>query len=144
MFADKGAIVRDFPEAGQQPELLARLPLALHASFFGPDLAQDLLAKVEAIRAETRKEAASEKPSACVGIASHEPLPPYALTPMSDTVHRAFIASTHIQDELEQSETRPLHVMAALLEDQSCKPAQVFRDAGITREKIAAFLKAEK
>lgn len=138
---DQGSIGRDFPEVRRYPEIVAELRSKRHTPFLEPDIAKDLLTTMEAIRTKTREQASREKPTVCVGIASSRPLPPYALVPISDTVHSALIASAGIQDGLGQAETLPLHVLAAIVEDQSCTTAQTFRDAGITREKIAAFLK---
>ncbi|HXH51138.1 MAG TPA: Clp protease N-terminal domain-containing protein [Terriglobia bacterium] len=73
-----------------------------------------------------------------------EPLPTSAEMPLSQASKNALSRANSLCDELQHSSIEPLHLLAAILENQKNKAAQVFRDAGITREKIIPFLKGEQ
>ena len=64
--------------------------------------------------------------------------------PMSAGVKVAFGAAARLRDELKHGEIEPLHLLAAILEDESSRGAQIFREAGITREKVIQFLREGK
>ena len=103
-----------------QPEIPPQNP------FLPPEIADELLARLEARRSQG------------------QPLPTSAEMPLSQASKNALFRADSLCDEMQHSSVEPLHLLAAILENQKNKAAQVFRDAGITREKIVTFLKGEQ
>jgi len=95
-------------------------------SFLPPDLASDLLARVQALCTRS------------------QPVPNDSDLPVSDSVQRIFTLAASLRDELEQTYVEPLHLLAAILEDESSRGTKVFREAGITRETVIQFLQDGK
>jgi ATP-dependent Clp protease ATP-binding subunit ClpA len=137
---DQGEAEEDVPEICRYPDLLTRLQAKSYTPFLSPDLARRLLAELAALQRDRGEERSMESRTRCVGIASPEllsqPPPPYALVPMSENTSRAFHAADKLRAELHHSELQPMHLLAALLEDDSSRGTEIFRQAGITREKI--------
>jgi Clp amino terminal domain, pathogenicity island component len=122
-------------DQGGFPEAVAEAPGAIAGAsadrqpnrpLLNPDLARDLRARVESLST------GFGPPNTKSG------------TPMSGAVKHAFTIADQIRQSLGQDEIAPGHLLAAVLEDQTSKAVQVFRSAGITREKIVTFLKGEQ
>ena len=90
--------------------------------FLSCELASELLKGLEPLRSRS------------------QPMGRVADIPMSAGVKLAFGAAARLHDELKHGEIEPLHLLAAILEDASSRGAQIFREAGITREKVIQFL----
>ena len=93
--------------------------------FLASEVADELLARLEALSARL------------------QPLPASAEMPLSQAAKNALSRAESLCDEMQDSVIEPLHLLAAILESQKNKAAQVFRDAGITSEKIITLLKRE-
>jgi len=94
-----------------------------HRSFLSPDLASDLLASLQALCTQ-----------------SH-PVPNQSDLPLSNGANGILRLANSLREELKQTSVEPLHFLAAILEDESSRGAQIFREAGITREKVIQFLR---
>lgn len=70
--------------------------------------------------------------------------PNSAEIPLSQASQNALSRVDSFHNEMHHGRAEPLHVLAAILEDQSCKAAQIFGDAGITREEIVPFLEEKQ
>jgi ATP-dependent Clp protease ATP-binding subunit ClpA len=88
-------------------------------------LASDLLARLQA---------------AC---AHSQPVPNEFDLRVADSVQRIFILASSIRHELRLIYVEPLHLLAASLGDESSRGAQIFREAGITREAILNFIRTQ-
>lgn len=93
---------------------ITQVDLRPHPPALARNLADDLLARVEALCSRS------------------EPLPPNAAIPMSETVKRIFALADLLREALQQDEITPLHLLATMLEEESSKAVQAFREAGIT------------
>ena len=93
----------------------------LHAPFFSPEIANDFLAKIEGILPT----------SAPVGTSKDIPL-------SSAAVH-AFNSAEEIQTRFRHSQIEPLHLLAALLAEES-QGVMLLHDSGITQEKVLRTL----
>lgn len=93
---------------------ITQVDLRPHPPALARNLADDLLARVEALCSRS------------------EPLPPDAAIPMSETVKRIFALADLLREALQQDEITPLHLLATMLEEESSKAVQAFREAGIT------------
>jgi hypothetical protein len=96
-----------------------------HRPYLPPELASDLLARLQA---------------AC---AHSLPVPNQFDLPVADSVQRIFILATSIRHELRLNYVEPLHLLAASLGDESSRGAQIFRGAGITHEAIFNFIRTQ-
>jgi ATP-dependent Clp protease ATP-binding subunit ClpA len=94
-------------------------------SFLSPDLGSELLARVQALRARS------------------QPVPNDSDLPISDSARRILTLAAKLRDDLEQTYVEPLHLLAAILEDESSLGAQILRQAGITRDQIFKFIREE-
>ena len=97
-------------------------PTPRHA-FLPADLAQNLQARVEALCTRSKPVSAASD------------------MPMSSRLQHVFAEAAGLRDELEQKEVEPLHLLAAAVGEGSSLAAQVFRDAGITRESVVDALR---
>jgi hypothetical protein len=93
----------------------------LHAPFFSPEIANDFLAKIEGILPT----------SAPVGTSTEIPL--------SSAVVHAFNSVEEIQTRFRHSQIEPLHLLAALLAEES-QGVMLLHDSGITQEKVLRTL----
>lgn len=94
--------------------------------FLASEIADELLARLEALSARL------------------QPLPMSAEMPLSQASKNALARAESLCDQMQSTEIEPLHLLAGILANQKNKAAQVFRDAGITHEKIVPFLKGQK
>lgn len=86
-------------------------------------ITDDLLASVEALSARS------------------EPLPRGSEMPLSESIKQVFKEAKRLQEELQQRSVEPLHLLAAVLADQSSKAVQISQQAGITREGVLKILR---
>ena len=144
---DQPALAEAFPEIHGYPGLLATLEAGTHAPFFSLDLARRLLDGLAAVQSSYAEEESREPRNRTVGIASPElllrPPPPSVLVPMSDPVNRCFMAADRLRVHLGRTELQPLHLLAALVEDPSSRGAQLFHDAGVTRDSVLRAARGE-
>jgi hypothetical protein len=137
---DQAVVGGEIPEIHQYPDLLARLSARADTPFFTPDIAARLLRGLAAFQGVLAEESARESRNRCVGIASPElllqPPPPYALIPMSEGTSRVFHLAANLRAEIQ-----PLHLLAAIMEDESNCCTRLVREVGITREKVVQHLR---
>jgi hypothetical protein len=89
-----------------------------HSPFFSPEIAIDLLAKIE-------------------GFLSHsEPIDLSTEVPLSPTLERVFDAAKDIQGKFHYAQIEPLHLLAAILKEESSQGVKLLQEFGITQEKI--------
>ena len=94
----------------------------LHIPFFSSEIANDFLAKIEGILPR----------SAPVGTSKDIPL-------SSAAVH-AFNSAEEIQTRFQHGQIEPLHLLAALLAEESSQGVMLLHDSGITQEKVLRTL----
>ena len=90
----------------------------LHIPFFSPESANDLLAKIEGILPRSK------------------PLELSTDIPLSPAVVRAFNSAEEIQTRFRHGRIEPLHLLAALLAEESSQGIKLLHDSGITQEKV--------
>jgi len=96
-----------------------------HRPFLPPDLASDLLARVEALCPRS------------------QPVWAASDMPVSEGVKRAFAEAADLRDKLRQSRVEPLHLLAAIARDEPSRAAQILTEAGVTREKLVNAIREE-
>lgn len=89
----------------------------LHIPFFSPEAANDFLAKIEGI------------------LPRSEPVETSTDMPLSSAAIRAFNSAEEIQTRSRHSQIEPLHLLAALLAEES-QAVKLLHDSGITQEKV--------
>jgi hypothetical protein len=112
-------------------ELLGRpyihgFPFTAHRPFFSPDVASDLLRRIEELLSRSKSVAQS------------------AEMPISPGVKHIFDGASDLLDRSQRSKVEPLHLLAAALTDESSKGASILQQAGITREKVLEAIRGEK
>lgn len=99
-------------------------PEALPQNRFLPcEIADELLARLQALSA------------------SLQPLPASTEMPLSQASKNALSRAESLSNQMQNTEIEPLHLLAAILESQKNKAAQIFGDTGITSEKVIKFFK---
>jgi len=106
-------------EGAEAGHFVNRAPL--HVPLFSPEIANDLLAKIEGILPRSEP----------VGLSTEIPL--------SSAAVRAFNSAEEIQTRFRHSQIEPLHLLAALLKEES-QGVRLLHDSGITQEKVLAKL----
>lgn len=101
-------------------------PFKAHRPFFSPDVASDLLRRIEELLSRSQSIAQS------------------AEMPISPGVRRIFYGASDLLDRSQRSKVEPLHLLAAALTDKSSKGAPILQQAGITREKVLEAIRGEK
>src|SRR5215469_6198609 len=66
----------------------------------------------------------------------HESLADSVDMPMSSSLERTLNAATTLAGELQHSQVQPLHLVAAILAEENSGPAEILREAGISREAV--------
>lgn len=122
---DQGGIRKALSDRPTFPNTAAQADLRLHPPFLPPGLADDLLVRVQALCPLSQ------------AVSSASDLP------VSERTHQAFAASCALRDKLQQSKVEPLHLLAAIAEDESSGVAQILREAGITHENIVKAVREE-
>lgn len=110
--------------AHDRPLVQAGSPL--YPSFLPPVLARDLLGRLQALGGQS------------------QPVPKQPDLPLSKSAKVILGLADSLRDELKQRDIEPLHMLAAILGDESSRVALIFREAGITRENVIQFLREER
>jgi len=71
------------------------------------------------------------------------PIPNSEEMALSDGFKHTLVRAAVLCEEMRQNQVEPMHLLAAILEDDSSQAAQFFRYAGITRENVLAYLRGE-
>ena len=61
--------------------------------------------------------------------------------PMSSSLQHIMEAATTLARELEHTEVQPLHLVAAILAEETSGPAEILKEAGLSREAIIQALR---
>lgn len=93
-----------------------------HIPFFSSKIAEDLLTKLE-----------SRLPQS-------QPVATNVEMPLSPSLKRVFDSAKAHQTRLEHSEIEPLHLLAAILTEESSRGVKLLHDSGITQEKVLLTL----
>lgn len=93
----------------------------LHIPFFSPEEANDFLAKIEGI------------------LPRSEPVGTSTEIPLSSAAVHAFNSAEEIQTRFRHSQAEPLHLLAALLAEES-QGVKLLHDSGITQENVLLTL----
>ena len=70
-----------------------------------------------------------------------EAIPDSVDMPMSPALKRAFAAAMALRTELHHKKVEPLHLLAAVLSEQSDHASEALRASGLTREAVLAAIK---
>jgi ATP-dependent Clp protease ATP-binding subunit ClpA len=97
-----------------------------HNPFLVPEVADELLARLQALSPRS------------------QPLPTSVEMPLSQASKNALPRADSLCNEMHHGSIEPLHLLAAGLENPQNKAALIVREAGMTSEKVVAFLKGEK
>jgi len=94
-----------------------------HIPFFSPEVAKNLVTRMEA----------------------HLPqLKPVSLStevPLSPALKRAFDSAKDFQAQFQHSQIEPLHLLAAILTDESSQSVKLLQEFGITQKKVLEKLR---
>jgi hypothetical protein len=72
----------------------------------------------------------------------HESVADSVDMPMSPTLEQILNAATTLAAELHHSQVQPLHLVGAILAQESSEPAQILKEAGISREAVIYALQS--
>ena len=72
-----------------------------------------------------------------------EPVADSVDMPMSPSLEHILNAATTLAEELNHSQVQPLHLVAAILVEESSGPAEILRDAGISKEAVMQALRSQ-
>ena len=61
---------------------------------------------------------------------------------VSPNLQQILNAATTLAEELHHSQVQPLHLVAAILAEESSEPAQILREAGISKDAVIQALRA--
>ena len=73
---------------------------------------------------------------------NHEPVADSVDMPVSSGLQQIMEASTTLARELQHNQVQPLHLMAAILAEETSGLAEILKDAGVSREAIIQTLRA--
>ncbi len=73
----------------------------------------------------------------------HEPITDSVDMAMSSSLERILNAATTLAGELQHSQVQPLHLVAAILAEESSEPADILKEAGISREAVIQALRSQ-
>ena len=62
---------------------------------------------------------------------------------MSPSLQHLLSTATTLAGELHQAQVQPLHLVAAMLAEESSRPAEILRDAGISKEAVIQALRSQ-
>jgi ATP-dependent Clp protease ATP-binding subunit ClpA len=72
----------------------------------------------------------------------HEPVPDSLDMPMSSGLQDIMEAATTLARELEHNQVQPLHLVAAILAEETSEPAEILKEAGVSRQAIIQALRS--
>ncbi len=73
----------------------------------------------------------------------HEPVAVSVDMTMSPSLQHILNAATTLAGELHHSQVQPLHLVAAILAEESSGPAEILKEAGISREAVIQALRSQ-
>ena len=97
---------------------VSRFPASTHKNFFDPTIATELLTSIEE------------------SLQHQEPIPPWIEIPLSDGLTRVFEAAESYRNQFQQKQVEPLHLLAAILNDQGSVASRELLSAGIIQEEV--------
>ena len=89
-----------------------------HVPFFSQELAEDLLTKLKE------------------SIPRSQPVPETTEIPLSSSLKRVFDLAKELQPQFRHSHMEPLHLLAAILKEDSSEGAKLLRRSGVTLENV--------
>lgn len=89
-----------------------------HIPFFPSKIAEDLLAKLESLLPQS------------------QPVATTAEMPLSPSLKRVFDSAKALQTRFQHGEIEPLHLLAAILREESSQGVKLLQDSGITQESV--------
>ena len=93
-----------------------------HVPFFSHKLAEDLLTKLEK------------------SLPQSQPVPETTEIPLSSLLERVFDLAKELQSQFRHSHMEPLHLLAAILKEDSSEGAKLLRRSGVTLENVLSEL----
>jgi Clp amino terminal domain, pathogenicity island component len=72
----------------------------------------------------------------------HEPVADSLDMPMSSGIQNIMEAATTLARELEHNQVQPLHLVAAILAEETSEPAEILKEAGVSRQAIIQALRS--
>jgi ATP-dependent Clp protease ATP-binding subunit ClpA len=73
----------------------------------------------------------------------HEPVAESVDITMSPSLQHILNAATTLAGKLQHSQVQPLHLVAAILAEESSGPAEILKEAGISREAVIQALRSQ-
>jgi hypothetical protein len=73
----------------------------------------------------------------------HEPVTDSVDMAMSSSLERILNAATTLAGELQHSQVQPLHLVTSILAEESSEPADILKEAGISREAVIQALRSQ-
>lgn len=97
----------------------------IHHAFFSPDVASETLRKIEELLPKSNPVANSVE------------------IPLSPSLKGTLDFVRVLVERLEQNHVEPLHLLAAVLAEESSNGARILKDSGITQEKVFEAIRGE-
>ena len=117
---DQGELAKRFAGAVTQSG-----PIREPQPFFSADVASKALLRLRTI------------------LPQHEPVAVSVDMTMSPSLQHILNAATTLAGELHHSQVQPLHLVAAILAEESSGPAEILKEAGISREAVIQALRSQ-
>jgi Clp amino terminal domain, pathogenicity island component len=95
-----------------------------HSPFFPPATASDILTRTESLLPQS------------------EPFTHTIEVPLSPDIERTFDGAKDVRNMFHHKQIEPLHLLAAVLSQESSQYVELLREAGITREMVMERLRA--
>ena len=105
-------------------EFIHVLPSPSHSPFFPPATAGDILTRIENLLPQS------------------EPYTHTLEVPLSPDLERSFDGAKDVRNMFHHNQIEPLHLLAAVLSQESSQHVKLLREAGITREMVMERLRA--
>jgi hypothetical protein len=121
---DTGGIEKLLSDMHGENEPTSVLPPPSHSPFFPGESAGELLTVIESL------------------LTHSEPIVDTIEVPLSPEIERAFDGARDVQNEFHHKQIEPLHLLAAVLTQESSQHVKVLVQAGITKELVLQRLRA--
>ena len=117
---DQGLLLKNlFPDVEENAWVGKGQP---HVPFFSHKLAEDLLTKLEK------------------SLPQSQPVPETTEIPLSSSLERVFDLAKELQSQFRHRHMEPLHLLAAILKEDSSEGAKLLRRSGVTLENVLSEL----
>jgi hypothetical protein len=116
-----GGLLSNVPTEEQVPTRV--FPSPSHNPFFPPEIAGQLLTKIENILPQS------------------EPIAQTIEVPLSPELERAFERAKDLQNNFHHEQIKPLHLLAAVLTGESSQYVQLLHEVAITKEQVLKVLR---